>query len=155
MSTEPAYASPMQSTGSLPRSIRNNNPGNIRISANAWRGKIPKEQNTDGAFEQFENMLYGFRALMKNLITYKTKYGIDTLRKVTHRWAPYGDGANNPDRYAETLGKWMGISADQKIDLQYKPTLIELAAGIAKVEAGAGYDHLIGKPIAEEAYSLI
>ncbi|MCA9329527.1 hypothetical protein KDA11_02695, partial [Candidatus Saccharibacteria bacterium] len=38
-------------TPGTPRGIRNNNPGNIRISNNQWRGKIPVSQNTDGSFE--------------------------------------------------------------------------------------------------------
>jgi len=50
------------------RGLRNNNPGNIRISDTPWQGKIPKAMNTDKnkAFEQFESLEYGLRALMKN-----------------------------------------------------------------------------------------
>ena len=41
------------------RGYRNNNPLNLRISNNAWKGKIPASQNTDGAFEQFQTMAKG------------------------------------------------------------------------------------------------
>ena len=54
------------------RGLRNNNPGNIRMSDTTWQGKISKEFNTDTnkAFEQFESLEYGLRALMKNAYTW-------------------------------------------------------------------------------------
>ena len=44
----------------LPRGIRNNNPLNIRRSKDQWQGM--KKEQTDGAFCQFENLAYGWRA---------------------------------------------------------------------------------------------
>mgnify|MGYP003533551919 FL=1 len=42
------------------RGIRNNNPLNIRLSADKWQGM--REEQTDKAFVQFKSMAYGYRA---------------------------------------------------------------------------------------------
>lgn len=56
------------SNQNLPRGIRNNNPGNIRITKTNWKGEIvnPKEK----AFETFEDAVSVHRATMILLINY-------------------------------------------------------------------------------------
>ena len=68
-----------------PRGIRNNNPGNLRISGNAWQGKIPTSQNTDGAFEQFSYYVYGVRAMIKLIGNDHTNYGLNTVAQIINR----------------------------------------------------------------------
>lgn len=46
-----------------PRGIRNNNPMNLRISSNAWRGKIP---GTDKSFETFIDPEHGIELEQKH-----------------------------------------------------------------------------------------
>ena len=47
----------------MTRGYRNNNPLNIRIDKkNPWLGRVIP--NTDGEFEQFTSMAYGYRAAM-------------------------------------------------------------------------------------------
>lgn len=104
-------------SGLGPSGVRNNNPANIRIDSSNWQGVVPKAQNTDGRFHQFSTMEYGMRAHMVLLRNYQTKYGLNTIRKITHRWAPYGDGSNNPDNYAEFVAKEVGVSPDTPINL--------------------------------------
>ena len=43
------------------RGLRNNNPGNIRLSRTLWQGEIRPSQ--DRSFCQFRTMAYGYRAL--------------------------------------------------------------------------------------------
>lgn len=100
-----------------PSGVRNNNPGNIRIDSSNWQGVVPVSENTDGRFHQFRDMLSGMRAHMVLLRNYQSKYGLDTIRKITRRWAPYGDGSNNPDNYAEFVASKVGISPDQPINI--------------------------------------
>ena len=45
------------------RGLRNNNPGNIRLSRTLWQGEIRPSQ--DRSFCQFRTMAYGYRALIK------------------------------------------------------------------------------------------
>ena len=47
------------------RGIRNNNPLNIRRSADNWQGA--REEQTDQSFVQFKSMAYGYRAAWKTL----------------------------------------------------------------------------------------
>lgn len=100
-----------------PKGVRNNNPGNIRIDSSQWQGMVPLNQNTDGAFHQFVDMAHGMRAHMKVLQAYQQKHGLDTIRKIVRRWAPYGDGKNNPDNYANFVAKEVGISPDAPINI--------------------------------------
>ena len=69
----------------LPRGIKNNNPLNIILTNIDWKGKIPKDQNTDQKFEQFENIAYGYRAAGRNLDTY-FRSGKNTIRKLSFQF---------------------------------------------------------------------
>ena len=70
---------------SLPRGIRNHNPGNIKLGT-AWDG-LSDEQNDD-VFCQFKEPVWGLRALVRILLTYRFNYDIKTIEKIIHRWAP-------------------------------------------------------------------
>ncbi len=72
------------------RGIRNNNPGNLRfVASNNWLGKIPYVENTDAdkAFEQFTEIKYGIRAMLRVVINNIDK-GNDTVTKIITRYAP-------------------------------------------------------------------
>ena len=47
----------------LPRGIRNNNPGNIRVAKIRWQGQ--KTAQFDQSFVEFDSPEMGLRALMK------------------------------------------------------------------------------------------
>lgn len=98
----------------FPRGIRNNNPGNLRISASKWQGKIPADKNTDGAFEQFTNYAFGVRAMIILIRNYINRDGLNTIGKIMHKYAPTSE--NHTDTYAAWVGKKTGIPVDQPID---------------------------------------
>lgn len=98
----------------FPRGIRNNNPGNIRISNNKWQGKIPASQNTDGAFEQFNNYVFGVRAMIILIRNYIDRDGLNSIRKILHKYAPTSE--NHTDTYANYVSQKTGIDVDQQID---------------------------------------
>lgn len=119
------------------RGYRNNNPLNIRISSNNWRGEIKPSQ--DGSFCQFTTMAYGFRAAMVCIRTYIKKYGCNTLEKIINRWAPWSDG-NNPVRYAKrVMDRWPETFPDKEtvIDYTNKDQMTKLVYGMAIVENGS------------------
>ena len=64
---------------SLPRGIRNHNPGNIKLGT-AWDG-LSDEQNDD-VFCQFKEPVWGLRALVRILLTYRFNYDIKTIEKI-------------------------------------------------------------------------
>lgn len=53
---------------SVPRGLRNNNPGNIRLSKDKWQGL--RERQEDKEFFQFVSIEWGYRALMRTLQNY-------------------------------------------------------------------------------------
>lgn len=82
-----------------PRNVRNNNPLNIRHnSGNQWQGAA----GDDGEFVIFQSPEYGFRAAFKLLMTYKERYGLNTISEIVNRWAPPSDD-NHTDAYIDYL----------------------------------------------------
>ena len=55
-----------------PRGIRNNNPLNIRHSADRWQGA--RGEQKDKSFVQFKSMAYGYRAAWKTLQSYYNRF---------------------------------------------------------------------------------
>lgn len=123
----------------LPRGVQNNNPLNIRISAEPWQGKLPLEQNTDSLrskigrneFEQYIDAPHGLRAGVKILLTYKAQ-GTNTLAKIISKWAPKNE--NNTEAYLANVLHYMrdkGFtdSQDAVIDVdQYATSAVLLPA---------------------------
>lgn len=121
----------------LPRGYRNNNPLNMRISNSNWIGKI--SPNTDGAFEQFENMGYGFRAALKLLRNYIGQ-GNNTIQKMISKWAPANE--NNTTGYINTVSSRTGIAPTQIISRDDKRSLTAIAKAMAFVENGCFYNNI-------------
>lgn len=119
----------------LPKGMRNNNPGNIRVSSNPWKGKVPFWENTDGSFEQFTAYVWGIRAMIRNLQSYQTQRGLDTVRQIVNTWAPAAD--NNPTTvYVTYVADRMGISPDARINLFDMPTMRAIVRAMAHFENG-------------------
>lgn len=118
---------------SLPRGMRNNNPGNLRISNNDWQGKISVSENTDGAFEQFNLYVYGVRAMIRLVRDSYISAGNNTISKVINRYAPSSE--NNTTAYINTVSSSMGISPNQTLSTDYN-TMQALIQAMAKHENG-------------------
>lgn len=115
------------------RGVRNNNPGNIRYSpANAWLGKVPITQNTDGSFEQFVEWRYGVLALIKLLSRYIVRYG--TIEKMIRVYAPSVE--NNTAAYIQAVSSETGYPSNQALTVN-RETLQRLTLSIAKHELGS------------------
>ena len=117
----------------LPRGYRNKNPLNIRISAaNKWQGEV--ENNTDGSFEQFVAMEYGYRAALKLIRNYITKDGLTTVAQIISKWAP-----NNENNTAGYIQRVIGINQwtpGKVIDPYSKDDMCDLAYAMAIVQNG-------------------
>ncbi len=114
------------------RGLRNNNPGNIRRSADKWKGL--REKQTDDAFFQFESSLWGIRAMARLLRNYQTRYGLNTVEQIINRWAPPIE--NNTDSYIESVANRVGVTPSQVIDLQNTDTLLLLSKAVIRHENG-------------------
>lgn len=117
----------------LPRGIRNNNPLNIRISNNRWRGKIVPSK--DPSFEQFENITMGIRAAMVCIRTYMTKYNLRSPRAIIERWAPEKDN-NDVQAYINTVTEKARLDPEYVFNFSEKNKVCRLLWAMAYVECG-------------------
>ena len=115
------------------RGIRNNNPGNIRVSKDQWEGMT----GDDGAFVIFDSPESGVRALGKNLLSYG-RQGYDSIEKIINRWAPPNE--NDTQAYIDSVVAATGIPATQSLDLSNPDTLSSLAQAISFHETGSRYN---------------
>jgi hypothetical protein len=113
------------------RGERNNNPGNIRISAANWKGKVA---GSDAAFETFANPQDGIRAMSKLLRTYQTKYNLRTVRQLVTRWAPAAE--NNTESYIRSVAGAMGVGPDDAVSLADDAVLSAMVSAIITHENG-------------------
>lgn len=119
----------------LPRGMRNNNPGNIRISSSPWQGKVPVSQNTDGAFEQFEFYVYGIRAFIKNLLSYGSRGWANNITSIINHWAPSSDG-NDTGAYIFFVANSTGIGPAETININDPATLRKIIIAMSEMENG-------------------
>lgn len=110
----------------LPRGIRNNNPGNIRISKDNWNGAI----GDDGSFIKFVDPVYGIRAMARILDSYRDR-GVTHLIDIISTWAPSSE--NNVGAYVTSVEKYSGLYSNQVIE---KKDYIKLIPAIIFHENG-------------------
>lgn len=117
---------------SLPRGLRNCNPGNIRITKDKWQGL--REEQTDKSFFQFTKMKWGYRALIITLQNYRKRHGCMTIADFINRWAPPVE--NNTNGYIQRVCKEMEVPTTFVPDVNDKDTMCAFAAAISQVENG-------------------
>jgi len=103
-------------------STTDNNPGNLRAGPDS--------------FQTFASPEDGVVATANNLRVYPAKYGADTLNAIAAKWAPRGDGNNDPSTWAANVGKIAGIDPDAKLDMNDPTLLTALIPAIARQEKG-------------------
>lgn len=121
------------------RNVRNNNPLNIRESAN-WDGE--RLTNLDKAFEEYKTPEYGFRAAYIILLQYLER-GDNTIEKIITKWAPKADN-NHTGNYIEYVAERMNMSEFELIEPQH---LAELMQIMSDFEGGSGH-FTLGQAIA-------
>lgn len=120
----------------LPRGLRNNNPGNIRINGDLFQGEV--RPSKDKLFKQFTTMAYGYWAMFKILSNYFKNYKLDTIRKMITRWAPQKE--NHTEAYIKAVSDYAGIPADDPINVNDREQMIRIVAGMSRVENGVEAD---------------
>ena len=119
-----------------PRGIRNCNPGNIRITKDKWQG-LRTLQN-DKEFFQFEEMKWGYRALIRTLQNYRKRHGCRTIAEFIQRWAPNCE--NDTMAYIKSVCNQLGVPSVFVPDIEDRDTMCALAAAISRHENGADAD---------------
>ena len=116
----------------LPRGIRNNNPGNLRKSNDPWQGLAPEQ--TDPDFLQFVAPKWGIRALARTLIAYQDRIGLRSVKSIIYRWAPPTE--NNTSAYIQSVAKNLGVQPDEPINVHDYKILQPLTLAIITTENG-------------------
>jgi gas vesicle protein len=116
----------------LPANLRNNNPGNI--TDGKFAASQPGYKGTNGRFATFDTMESGYRAANKLLDIY-AKQGLDTPAKILQKWAPSGDGANDPAAYATKVQKLTGLDANKPLGND-SLSRAKFLRGMTQVEGG-------------------
>lgn len=97
----------------MARGIRNNNPGNIRHGSSNWQGMSATQ--TDSEYIQFDNPVYGIRAIAKLLKNYQSRYGLNTIQEIISRWAPPSE--NVTGSYVKHVAEVAGVHPEQEIQI--------------------------------------
>jgi|DewCreStandDraft_4_1066084.scaffolds.fasta_scaffold05366_6 hypothetical protein len=103
----------------LPRGIRNNNPGNIERTGTRWRGMAAEQ--SDPRFVVFEAPEWGLRA-MARILKNDILAGRNTVRALIYEWAPPTE--NVTDAYVVAVARALGVGPDEPIGLDRLPALM-------------------------------
>lgn len=144
----------------IPRGIRDNNPGNLKITDIKWQGKV--SPSTDPVFEQFTSPEWGIRALAKCILT-DCKEGLNTVHKIIDKYAPSSE--NNTIAYERSVAEHLKVGVDDVLDADDYETMYALVSAIILHENGsipysdsvinkgitlAGVYNVPAKPISQE-----
>lgn len=128
---------------------------NIRYSsANSWRGSV---ENDSGAFVHFINEAYAIRAFLRLFMTYRSQLKSDfSVKSFCSRYAPFGDGNNNPTYYADYIvNKFLDngyyLRNTQKITVVGPMFLWLFASAVAKMET----NYTLHRPSFDDAYLML
>lgn len=115
----------------LSRGLRNNNPGNIRLSSTRYQGEV---DSSDTAFKQFKTMAHGYRAMFVLLYTYQKKHHLHTIAEMITRYAPAVE--NHTQAYIEAVSEWSGVPATSRITATNGDIMVPVVAAMSRVENG-------------------
>ena len=116
----------------MSRGLRNNNPGNIRRSRVRYKGEVRPSRDPD--FKEFETMAYGYRAVFVLLDTYRSHYGLNTIRQMLNRYAPPTE--NFTEGYVRFVADCSGVMSDEVVDTRSERDMIPIVAAMSKIENG-------------------
>lgn len=109
--------------GNAPLSVRNHNPGNLRIPG-----------STTG-FQQFQNDDQGIAALSRQLQLYEQRDHLTTIRGILNKYSPGNE--NNTEALIANASKRTGFGPDQQLDPKSMDQLVKLVVAITKQENGS------------------
>lgn len=117
----------------IPRGVRNNNPGNIRLSRSHWQGLC--EVQRDPSFCQFDDYIHGLRAIAVLLYIYVVVDDVTTVSDIVARWAPASE--NNTHAYVADVCQRTGLRPNHAVDVVAGTDLAKMAQALCEHECGA------------------
>jgi len=118
-----------------PAIVRANNPCALRpLSRGRWKGQRGTIRTPGGLYCAFTEPVWGVRAALRNLDTYRRRHRLETPAQIIARWAPAAD--RNPETaYAKFIARRLGLGAHAPIPHDYEHTR-RLVAAIVRFETG-------------------
>lgn len=135
----------------LPRGLENNNPGNLVLTSINWQGKIPNAQNTDGHFEQFTQLRWGLRAMIRDIMN-DISEGTNTLRSLINEYAPPHE--NDTENYINFVSNLTGILPSERLLLN-KTVITALVKAKVAMENGSAYSGYVTDKDINDAYAIL
>ena len=137
----------------MTRGIRNNNPLNIRHSADKWQGA--RMEQTDKAFVQFKSMAYGYRAAWKTLESYWKHFYRNkqpfTVPNIIGRWAPPTE--NDTQHYIRTVLSLTSLGGKEYLPQPSRGVdterMVRLIQAMTTMECGIPYKEVDTEAIRE------
>jgi hypothetical protein len=142
---QPAPA-PAGGDKSVPRGLRNNNPGNIEYGPFA---RSMGATGSDGRFAIFPDAASGEAAADRLLQTYHSKHGLDTVAGVVGRWSPQADPTNkagSTNAYTDFVARKLGVSPNTQLDMNNPEVRRKLAMAKFEFENGRPYAPATAQP---------
>lgn len=130
---QPQVSTPIVGDDSLPRGLRNMNPGNIE--AGRFTQSQPGYVGSDGRFAKFDTLEHGIGAQAALLDSYGRK-GINTVAGVINRWAPQAENGAATGNYAQFVARKIGVDPNAPIDLSDPETRTKIAYAMGEFENG-------------------
>lgn len=118
------------SDASLPRGLRNNNPGNLQFAGQAG---ATLESHPQARFARFRTAEEGLAALSRQLQLYGQR-GINTTRAIIEKYAPPKE--NNTAFYIRSVSGALGVGAGDVLDTSDPRVLQNLMGAIIRIENG-------------------
>ena len=116
----------------MSRGLRNCNPGNIRKSRVKYEGEVAPSRDIE--FKEFRSMAYGYRAMFVLLDSYRSKYGLCTIRQMLGRYAPPTE--NFTEGYVRFVSSRTGIAPDEIVNTRAARDMIPIVAAMSQIENG-------------------
>lgn len=112
-----------------PRGLRNNNPLNLQSTV-GWDGMT----GSDGKYAIFNSPDAGWNAADRNLQTYATKHGLNTVASVVNRWAPPSE--NDTAGYIAKVSARLGVDPAAPMNMSDPMVRRHMLEAMAEVENG-------------------
>lgn len=131
----------------LPIGLRNNNPGNLRITNDVWKGEI----GSDGGFVTFSDLAWGSRA-MATVVAHDITKGLNTLTTYISSYAPPSE--NDTGAYIARMSALTGFAPDQPFVMSLD-TIKAIVKAQMKIELGDNYAAMVPDADIDQGMALM
>lgn len=115
----------------MTRGQRNNNPLNIRRTADKWLGMAVYQRDVE--FITFANLEYGIRAAIKLIRRYVQHFSCNSISKIIYRWAPPCE--NDTKSYILYVARKTGILESENIKFNDREKICSIVKAMAQIES--------------------